>query len=203
MEGIIYILINQAMPGFIKIGMTESNLAARIRSLNNTSVPLEFECFYAARVADCVKVESLLHDAFADHRPNPRREFFTIAPERARSALMLASLQEVTPGIEEVVPDPVERAAVENVARQRRNTSLFDIGLQPGDVLILDRDPNTTCEVMDAWHVSYAGEALTPSASAHRALQTVGYNWSSANGWRHWTWQGKPLTHYVDQHIGK
>jgi len=203
MAGIIYIVVNQAMPGFIKIGKTDGDLAARIRSLNNTSVPLEFECFYAARVEDCEKVEALLHDAFADHRPNPKREFFTVAPERAKSALMIAALEDVTPTIDEVVPDAAERAAVESVARQRRNTSLFDIGLTAGDTLLLDRDPNTTCEVADPWRVRFKGEVMTPSKSAHQALQALGYNWPSANGWLHWTWQDRPLRAHVDDHLGQ
>ena len=39
MNEIIYIPINEAMPGFVKIGKT-TDLESRIRSLDTTSVPL-------------------------------------------------------------------------------------------------------------------------------------------------------------------
>ncbi|EKD33224.1 MAG: hypothetical protein ACD_76C00068G0021 [uncultured bacterium] len=58
MNEIIYILINEAMPGYVKIGRT-TNLEQRIRSLDTTSVPLPFECFYACTVKDAVFVRSL------------------------------------------------------------------------------------------------------------------------------------------------
>ncbi len=78
---IVYVLINEAMPDLVKIGKT-TDLEGRIRGLDNTSIPLPFECFYAARVADPDFVERQLHDAFGDHRIRSNREFFRIAPER-------------------------------------------------------------------------------------------------------------------------
>lgn len=56
MDNIIYVLINEAMPGYVKIGKT-NNLEQRIRSLDNTSVPLPFECFYATPKKDFVETE--------------------------------------------------------------------------------------------------------------------------------------------------
>ena len=63
MQEIIYILINEAMPGYVKIGKT-NNLEQRIRSLDTTGVPLPFECFYACTVTDSAFVERQLHDSF-------------------------------------------------------------------------------------------------------------------------------------------
>jgi len=201
MAGIIYILTNQAMPGFIKIGKTQSELTTRIRSLNNTSVPFDFECFYAAQVADCDQAEILLHDAFADHRPNPRREFFNLEPERARSALMLGALEDVTPGVEDIIPDKAERAAVESIAKRRRNTTLSDLGIHPGEFLILDRDEGTTCEVVDGLNVLYDGRTMSLSKAAVTAINSLGYDWPSANGWQHWTFQGRPLRDHVTDYL--
>lgn len=203
MSGIIYILTNQAMPGFIKIGKTENDLTGRIRSLNNTSVPFDFECFYAARVADCTKAERLIHDAFADHRPNPRREFFNLEPERARAALMLAAIEEVTPGVEEIIPDATERAAVANMAKRRRNTSLIDIGLEPGRILTLDRDESVTCEIVDEWQVRFEGHVMSLSAAAREAINSCGYDWPSANGWQHWMVDGRRLRELVNDHLAE
>ena len=71
--------MNQAMPNYVKIGRTD-NLVARLQQLDNTSVPLPFECVYAVQVEDPASVERLLHQAFADHRQRSNREFFTVSP---------------------------------------------------------------------------------------------------------------------------
>jgi len=46
---IIYVLTNSAMEGYVKIGRT-TNLDQRLSSLDNTSVPLPFECVFAIEV---------------------------------------------------------------------------------------------------------------------------------------------------------
>jgi len=57
MSRIIYVLTNAAMPELVKIGITDGEVADRIRQLDTTSVALPFECFYAAEVVDAEKVE--------------------------------------------------------------------------------------------------------------------------------------------------
>lgn len=74
MVDIVYILTNEAMPGLIKIGCTNGELASRIGQLYSTGVPLPFELFYACEVSNCSTVESKLHDAFGDHRISKGRE---------------------------------------------------------------------------------------------------------------------------------
>jgi hypothetical protein len=66
-RGIVYVLVNDAMPGHVKIGKT-LNIEDRLRTLDNTSVPLPFRCFFAAEVDNFEFVERQLHDAFGDHR---------------------------------------------------------------------------------------------------------------------------------------
>lgn len=202
MEGIVYLLKNEGMPGLVKIGFTGAELVQRIRSLNNTSVPFDFECIYAARVADCLKVEMLIHTVFADKRVNPRREFFLVEPEQAKAALQLAAIEEVTPSTEQTIPDLSERAAVESMALRRRSTSMFDIGLEVGTVLTLDRDPSITCTVTGPWEVEFLDEAhLSLSKSALKAINSTGLSWPAANGWAHWTFNGQPLRDMVTAHL--
>ena len=73
MSGIIYVLTNPAMEGYVKVGRT-NNLIRRIKELDNTSTPLPFECVFAVEVDNPEEVELRLHDAFADGRTRSTRE---------------------------------------------------------------------------------------------------------------------------------
>ena len=57
MAEIVYVLKNEAMPGLVKIGCTQGDLATRGRSLFQTGVPLPFEVFYACEEEDGKFVE--------------------------------------------------------------------------------------------------------------------------------------------------
>src|SRR5574343_326823 len=94
---IIYILTNVAMPGYIKIGKT-NDLDRRVKELSRHSgVPLPFEVFYAAEVADMDFVEKKLHEAFGRTRVAENREFFTETPERVVADIKLAEVRDDTP----------------------------------------------------------------------------------------------------------
>ena len=69
MNKIIYILVNAAMPNYVKIGKT-NNLERRLRSLYSTPVPLPFECFYACTVENAEKTEKWLFDIFDNKQVN-------------------------------------------------------------------------------------------------------------------------------------
>jgi T5orf172 domain len=117
----VYILINEAMPGLIKIGRTTTSVKQRISELNAPAgIPLPFTCYYAARVEDCVLVERKLHDAFGDHRVRERREFFWLSPHRAQAALELAAIEDVTPRDEIIdeYPEDAERGLIRETNRR-------------------------------------------------------------------------------------
>lgn len=97
MPGIVYILTNSVMPGLVKIGVTESNVEDRIKSLDNTSVPVPFECFYATQVTDAAKVERAIHETFGDHRLRKSREFFRISPDKPKAIVELLCVKECNP----------------------------------------------------------------------------------------------------------
>lgn len=80
MQGIVYVLSNPAMPGLVKIGMTNrDHLEDRVRELSNTSVPTPFIVEGWAWVEDARVCERLLHDWLSAVRMNSRREFFSIS----------------------------------------------------------------------------------------------------------------------------
>ena len=86
--GIVYILKNEAMPGYIKIGLTrDDDVEQRLRSLDNTSVPLPFTCYYSARVPDCIRLERRLHFVFGEKRARLRLEFFRTDPDLVKAII--------------------------------------------------------------------------------------------------------------------
>ena len=97
MPRIIYVLTNEAMPGLVKIGLTSDSVESRIANLSaSTGVPLPFECHFAAEIPEGVnleKIEKTLHQLFAEHRINPRREFFKVEPEKVVLALSIGSFK--------------------------------------------------------------------------------------------------------------
>jgi hypothetical protein len=191
----VYILINEAMPGLIKIGRTTTSVKQRISDLNSPAgIPLPFTCYYAARVEDCVKVERKLHEAFGDHRVRDKREFFWLSPHRAQAALELAALEDVTPR-EEIIdefPEDAERGLIRETNRRVLPTfSQYQIPL--GSTLHLTKDSNITATVDGERSVSYNGESMSLSAAALQGLRQLGYNWKSAHGAAYWEYEGETV----------
>lgn len=95
MAEIIYILTNEAMPEFIKIGFTTTTVEQRLKQLDTTGIPLPFECYYAAEVHDAHADEKWLHSIFSDRRVRDSREFFKMNPELVVLALKRVQKNEI------------------------------------------------------------------------------------------------------------
>lgn len=196
MTKLIYVLKNEAMPGLVKIGLTTDSVESRISNLSSsTGVPLPFECHFAAEIPDevnLVKLEKTLHQLFAEHRTNPKREFFKVEPEKVVLALSIGSFKEVTPGKADI--DPVEVQAMEKAKEQRRSRiNLAALGIKSGDVLVLARDEAITAVVLDGGKVSLKGETMSLSGAALKALQDMGYKSTSVSGSDYWMFDGELL----------
>src|SRR3989344_2857509 len=94
MNQIVYILKNESMPEYVKIGFTHGDVKERLKQLDRTGVPLPFEVYYAATVEDAEKEERWLHSIFADRRARDSREFFKMNPEYAALALKRVEIRE-------------------------------------------------------------------------------------------------------------
>ena len=169
-EGIVYVLRNPAMPDYVKIGKT-NNLERRMADLDGTSVPVPFECVYAARVADMSAWEATLHVVFADERINARREFFSasVIPKVVR-ILATAQLENVTNTAPAVSGFEEEDARDRIARRDRFDFELLDIDLD--ETLVFVQDENVICRVVSQKppRVDFRGETLTLSNATARAL---------------------------------
>ncbi|OQA40181.1 MAG: T5orf172 domain protein [Candidatus Omnitrophica bacterium ADurb.Bin314] len=187
MDGIIYILINAAMPGYVKIGRT-TNLEKRIRDLDTTNIPLPFECFYACTVKNANFVERQLHDAFSNCRVRSSREFFEIAPERVLAALRLAEVENVTPE-KDYVETQEDQQALNQTRAKRAIFNFKMVDIPSGAELFFINDENIKAKVIDNRSVEYNGEVTSLSNAAQKALGRE----YSVQGPIYWMYEGETL----------
>jgi len=194
---IVYILTNQSMPDTIKIGITD-NLERRVRELDNTSVALPFECYYAVEVNDASKIEKKMHEGLDDKRIRQNREFFNISPEMAKSILEIAEVmggKNVTPK-KDIVETTQDQQALET-ARKKKINYFGILGISKGTVLTFSKDKNITCEVSDNGKVIFRGKETSLSGSALIVTNEMGYDWDQIQGAGYWCYQGKTLRDLV------
>ena len=197
MPGVVYILTHPAMDGLIKIGRAH-DLAERMRTLYNSSVPAPFACYYAARVGDMEAVEDDLHEIFGDRRINPRREFFTADPHRVARALRnhVSWLEDVVDAPEQEPEDIDATNKAEGAAERRANVDFETLGIPVGAELTFAGREEITCRVVQLRppRVEYNGKILSLSAAAQKVLG-VEYG---VNGTLYWMYQGETISAHRD-----
>lgn len=191
---IVYILTNECMPDTIKIGITE-NLEQRIKQLDNTSVALPFECYYAVEVPDASVIEKKMHQGLDGCRIRQSREFFNTTPERAKSLLEIAEVmggKNVTPTTD-IVETPQDQEALNRARETRKRFNFGILGLDQGTVLQFKKDSTITCAVANNTQVNFRGELMSLSRSADIVLTEMGYDWASVQGTAFWCVNGTSL----------
>ena len=178
--GIVYILTHKFMPDLVKIGKTK-NLKDRMGQLSNTSVPVPFDCYYAANVEDYESVEKKLHNIFSDRSVG--KEFFEVEPNRAAMVLQLVNGTDVTP------EDDSDEDSTPPTRSE--NFSFGSVGIPIGSTLKLAiGDPSITCEVVDSGTgVSINGERLSITAAAKRARHPK----TASPAIKYWLYEGSTL----------
>ena len=189
---VVYILTNEAMPGYIKIGRTETDVGQRMSSLDTTGVPLPFQCYFAARVEDYALVEKMLHTAFGDFRVRNSREFFKMDPYRARVVLEHIAVEDVTPR-EDTSTDQEGKDALEKVSKIGSRYDMEKYGIPVGAVLQYTSEPALTCTVIDARTVDYKGQQVSLSRAAVLANADRGGTATALQGPIWWLFEGETL----------
>lgn len=169
MNNIVYILTNESMPGYVKIGFTKASVEERLKQLDKTGTPLPFECYYSAEVVDCEKEEKWLHSIFADRRVRDNREFFKINPELVTLALKRVEIKE------NIVADNLSKSQeseVEEIKERRSRFHFVNYGIAVGEQLTFTRDPNITATVVEGDKIMINGKI---DAMSNFAQQLLGY----------------------------
>ena len=206
--GIVYVLTNSAMPGLVKIGMTNRlNITARLKELSSaTGVPVPFELAYACKVPinQTMKVERALHVAFAPYRLNPSREFFQIQPAQAIAILEVLDRNDDSESVTQELSQEInrdisneDRAAIAKIekARKKRPTFKFrEMGIPIGAKLFFIDDRTKVVEVIDDRRVVFEGKQCSLTA-ATKELMGISY----APSLSQWEYNGREFGDIYDE----
>ncbi|MGB2288212.1 MAG: GIY-YIG nuclease family protein [Candidatus Puniceispirillaceae bacterium] len=191
---IVYILTNECMPDTIKIGVTDV-LEQRVKQLDNSSVALPFQCYYAVEVDNASVIEKKLHEGLDDCRIRQNREFFNTTPEQAKSLLGIVEVmggKNVTPTID-IVESPQDHEALKRARKNRERFNFQILGIDVGTSLEFRKDVKITCEVVDDTQVRFRDEVMSLSKSADIVLREMGYEWTPVRGTIWWCLNGETL----------
>lgn len=218
-KGIVYILTNPCLDGWVKIGMTErQDIEERLRELNApTNLPLSYRCYAVYEVETPLLVETNIHRLIdlVDNSLHARemlkngrireREFFKISPETAYGIFKhVAALRGDSENLKLYAPtaDQLQEQAVAESKTKRSNNSFQLLDLPVGEEIHFLYDDTITARILDNKnHVEYNGETYSVSNLAIKLLQEVS-GWSEtahANGWRFFTVGGITLSDLRDQ----
>ena len=202
--GIVYLLVNECMPGLVKIGKTSRHdLEKRMKELYTTGVPLPFECVYACKVklSHMDELEKALHAAFAPSRINESREFFRMSQNQAIPLLKLLTMMnegDVTAEVAAEIENDLEEADKAAIAKSKSKRPPLDflaMGLSIGDVLSFDHDPNVTVEVASPKKVLFNGELRSLTSVT---TELLGSKWN-VQPTPYWSYNGQNLRDLYDK----
>jgi len=189
----VYILTNEAMPDWIKIGISDGRLDKRILELDNTSVPLPFSCFYAAQVADYKRVERILHQAFDDYRKRRNREFFyRLDPNKVKVILEAFAISEDEVHQTELA-DPELAKVLERATQRAGRYSFTENRIPTGSTLTFVKNINLQCTVISEFEVDFQGQVMSISKAAREACVVNGGQNYPVNGTLFWLYDGASL----------
>lgn len=121
--GYVYILTNPSFrEDWVKIGKTK-NMEERLKTLDNTSVPLPFEVFATIKTVKYNEAEKLVHryiQRFTNLRIRNNREFFNVQPEVALEIFKDVALVIEDAEIDEVYKKTVSGVNDKECRRERR-----------------------------------------------------------------------------------
>ena len=192
---IFYVLVNEGMSGFVKIGQT-SDLQQRMKELYSTGVPFPFICKYAVRVDDndAKNYEKLIHNGLREMRVNPKREFFEVSSDCAVSLLQMIRGEDVTPKDESENFDLDELEAVEKHKKRRPPFRFSHVRINKGETLTFSKDDSITAEVISDRQIKFEDTETSLSASAHKILERMGYRPVATPGPDYWRYKDESLS---------
>lgn len=213
-RGLVYIMINPCLDGWVKIGMTErGEIEKRLAELNQpTNLPLSYRCYATYEVDDPKKVEKHIHSLIdqIDDSLHARetlgngrireREFFKISPEAAYGIFRdIAALRNDSENLRLYAPteEQSQEQEIADTRTRRSNNSFALLNIPIGTEISFLYDSNITAKVVSSVNeVEYQGQNYSVTALAQKILREE-YGWiatAHANGWKYFTLNGITLS---------
>lgn len=160
-NGHVYIFLNAAMPGMLKIGMTTRSPEERAREVSQgTGVATPFNVAYSEEVPDCAAAEALIHSRLERYRVHQRREFFHLDLRDA-----IRHVSEIASEVRKAVP----AISVSETPPSALPPTKGDEGpapQTPGVVIIETWDADEQAYMPPAAPLPVEGPILAPSSTA-------------------------------------
>ena len=218
-KGLVYILTNPCLDGWVKIGMTErDDINQRLRELNApTSIPFSYRCYATYAVDDPRSAERCIHSIIDNINSSPRaretlengrvreREFFKMTAEQAYGVFKaIATLKGDLENLinYEMTQEEAREQEMADRRTKRSNSSfkLLNIGIGEEIAFIYD-DTIKAVVSNDINQVEFKGEKYSVSALASKILIEK-YHWNEntyVNGWRYFTKDNVALSDLRDK----
>jgi hypothetical protein len=213
-KGIVYILTNPSLDGWVKIGMSDrNNIDARLAELNSpANIPLSYRAYAIYEVESPQEIEKHIHNLFdiIDENLHARetlssgrireREFFRISPERAFAVFKIVSQLRKDESCLKLITPNEEQMEEEQIAEQvvrRPNFKFSMLQIPIGSELKFIHDESCICRTKDMDNrIEYEGNKYTLSKLAQKFLvERHGWNEGvSVAGPRYFTYQGSTLS---------
>ena len=218
MAGLVYILTNPCLDGWVKIGMTErDDIDGQLQELNAPSnLPLSYRCYAVYKVDNPLEIEKRIHSLIdrvddslhaRERLSNGRireREFFKISPETAYGIFKdVAALRNDVAQLTLYAPTPEQsqEQAIAERRTKRTNNSFRLLNISAGEEISFLYDDTITAKVAnDKNQIEYEGVRYSVTALACKLL-IERYGWSEnlhVNGWRYFTKDGMSLSDLRD-----
>lgn len=217
-RGLVYILTNPCLDGWVKIGMTERNdIERRLQELNSPpNIPLSYRCYATYEVENPLEVERRIHSLIdrvddslhaREQLNNGRvreREFFKISPETAYGIFKdIAVLRGDANKLKLYTPtlDQSQEQELAENRTKRSNNSFELLNINVGEEISFLYDDTIVAKVLNRKNqVEFDGVQYSVTGLARKILFER-FDWAEnlhVNGWRFFTKDGVSLSDLRD-----
>jgi hypothetical protein len=210
-KGIVYILVNPCLEGWVKIGMSDKNdIKDRLTELNSpANMPLSFRAYAVYHTDNPSIIEDGIHKIIdtinyelraretVDSGRERVREFFRMSPEKALEIFKsVAKICGDTNAIDLIEPTKNEQEEEKIVQERRPRLNLSEIGIPDGGELNFVNDETIICKT-DCKNnkLIYEGNSYSIAALAIKLLnEKCGWHVKSIAGAAYFKYNGQTLS---------
>lgn len=187
LSGTVFILVNDAMPRFVRLEFTSGDdAAAKIAKTNKSALPVPFRLYFAAEVADWKALERSLRFLFSKHYDPDDQAFLTINPDLLRAAIEPSVINAIELSDKDLGISPQKRAQMGHLRAANEDLNMQALNAKPGTILYFANEPSISCTALGNGLVQLDGKSLTPVQAAQVAMRKIGFDWDEIAGSDYW-----------------